>query len=114
MALMVSYSARERFWLWTLALTGVVGLNGAFVFGLVARPDALGSAITNPVSAAFIAEAVVLMGVLAYLLGKWGVSQVRWGWFVVLSLLGGIVFALPVALLWTRQDGRHEAGRRRA
>jgi hypothetical protein len=101
----VSYTRRERFWLWTLALIGVVGLNGAFVYGLVARPDALGSAITNPVAAAFILEAVVLMGVLAYLLGKWGVSQVHWGWFVVFSLLGGMAFALPVALLWGRPAG---------
>ena len=114
MVLEVSYTARERFWLWTLALIGVVGLNGAFVYGLVARPDALGSAITNPVAVAFIVEAMVLMGVLAYLLGKWRVSQVHWGWFVVLSLLGGIAFALPVALLWTRPDGRPEVDRRRA
>lgn len=110
----VSYSPRERFWLWTLALIGVIGLNGAFVYGLVARPDALGSAITNPVAAAFIVEALVLMGVLAYLLGKWGVSQVHWGWFVVLSLLGGMAFALPVALLWTRPDGSPEGARSRA
>ena len=100
----VSYSPRERFWLWTLALVGVVGLNGAFVYGLVARPDALGAAITNPVAAAFIVEALVLMGVFAYLLGKWGVSQMHWGWFVAMSLLGGLAFALPVALLWTRRN----------
>jgi hypothetical protein len=100
----VSYTPRERFWLWTLAVIGAVGLNGAFVYGLVARPDVLRSAITNPVAAAFIVEAMVLVGVLAYLLGKWGVSQMHWGWFVVLSLLGGLAFALPVALLWTRPD----------
>jgi len=101
----VSYSQRERFWLWTLAIVGAVGLNGAFAYGLFARPGALGSAMTNPVAAAFIVEALVLMGVLAYLLGKWGLSRVHWAWFVVLSLVGGLAFALPVALLWARPGG---------
>ena len=108
----VSYTPGERFWLWTLAFIGAIGLNGAFIYGLVARPDALGSALTNPIAVAFILEALVLMGVLAYLLGKWGVSRVHWRWFVVLSLLGGLAFALPVALLWARQGRSSGAGTR--
>ena len=98
----VTYTARERAALWTLGLVGLVGLNGAFLYGLVRDPDALRAAMTNPVAAAFIVEALVLAGVFAYLLTRWGVSRLHWGWFVGLSLIGGIAFALPVVLLWPR------------
>ena len=95
----VQYSPRERFWLWTLAIFGLVTVNGAFVYGLF-QPAALAEAMTNPLALAFILEALVLVGVIAYLLSKWGVSGMSWQWFVGLSLLGSIAFALPVVLLW--------------
>ena len=94
-----SYSPRERAWLWSAGAVGFVGVNGAFLFGLT-RPGVLATALRNPISLAFIVEAFLMMGVLAYLLAKWGVLRVRWPWFVGLSILGGLLFALPVALLW--------------
>lgn len=99
----IQYSPRERFGLWCLAVVGFVALNGVFVYGLVGERDALRAALTNPIAVAFMAEALLLAAVLAYLLRRWGVSRVPWGWFVLLSLLGGIAFALPVALLWRRR-----------
>ena len=100
------YTARERFALWLLGAGGLVGLNGAFVYGLIVSPGSLRAALSNPVAVAFILEALALVVVLAYLLGKWGLLRIRWGWFVVLSLLGGLAFALPVALLWRQpRDG---------
>lgn len=98
----VEYTARERFWLWLLAVVGLGGVNGAFLWAVASRPDSLRAALTNPVAAAFILEALVLVGVLAYLLRRWRLSRLHWGWFVLLSLLGSIAFALPVALLWSR------------
>ena len=95
----ISYSRRETFWLWALAAFGVAALNGVFVYTLLVQPEALAEALSNPLAAAFIVESLVLVGVLAYLLPKWQVSQMHWGWFVTLSLLGSIAFALPVALI---------------
>jgi hypothetical protein len=114
MACEVSYSPRERAWLWILSVIGFVGLNGVFVYGLLRRSDDLISAMTNPVAAAFMVEALVLTGVFAYLLAKWGVSRLHWGWFVALSLVGGMAFALPVVLLWTRPQSRPGDARRPA
>lgn len=94
------YSAQERCWLWALAIVGAVGLDTAFMFGLVVRPELLTQAMSNPVSLAFIIESLLLMFVFAYLLGKWGVSRMHWGWFVGLSLVGSMALALPVVLLW--------------
>ena len=99
----ITYSPRERFWLWTLAAFGLVFGNGAFVYGLLFELNALAEAMANPLAAAFIVEALVLTGAFAYLLGRWGVSRLSWRWFVVLSLLGSMAFALPVVLLLGRR-----------
>ena len=93
------YSPRERFWLWAFALFGFLAVNGAFLYGLF-QPAVLAEAMNNPLALAFMSEAFLLVGVLAYLLRKWGVGRMSWHWFVMLSLLGSIAFALPVVLLW--------------
>lgn len=100
----IEYSATERFWLWMLAAFGFVAVNGAFMYGVFVRPDILAAAQRNPLSLAFIVEALVLMAALAYLLPKWGVTRLPWGWFVVLSLAGSLAFSLPIALLWKGRD----------
>lgn len=94
------YSSTERAWLVALAGFGFVAVNGAFLYGLIAQPGSLRAALTNPISLAFLVEALLMLVALAYLLGKWGVSRLSWGWFLLLSLLGSMAFALPVVLLW--------------
>lgn len=96
------YSSRERFWLWLLAISGFVVVNGAFLYGLFYQPMALTQAMNNPIAAAFMIEALFLMIAFAYLLSKWGVNRLSWIWFIVLSLLGSMAFALPIVLLWRR------------
>ncbi len=46
---------------------GFLVVNGAFAYGLLFQPKALRDALTNPLAAAFIVEALVLVGVFAYL-----------------------------------------------
>ncbi len=94
------FSPRERLSLMALATFGFAGLNGAFLYGLLARPGALAAALANPVSAAFVIEALVMTGVLAWLFVRCGLSRLHWGAFVLLALAGGIAFAVPVALLF--------------
>ncbi|HSQ59622.1 MAG TPA: hypothetical protein VLT84_04235 [Acidobacteriota bacterium] len=109
-----SYSSTERFWLSALAIFGFVAVNGAFFYGLFARPGSLSDALTNPISLAFLVEALLILAALAYLLGKWGVARLSWRWFLFLSLLGSMAFALPAVLLWRRPSGAGgSAGRRR-
>lgn len=105
---MPTYSAQERFWLWAIAIVTGVGLNGVFLYATGADPRALQAALANPISAAFIIEALLLMVVLAWLLPKWGVSRVSARAFIVLCLAGGVAFALPVALLWRSGSARDE------
>ena len=100
----IEYTRAERSWLMALGAFGFLAVNGAFAYGLLFQPDALKAALTNPVAAAFIVEALVLVGVFAYLFERWGVSRLGWGWFVFLSLLGNMAFAIPVVLLFPRRD----------
>jgi uncharacterized membrane protein YhaH (DUF805 family) len=105
----MTYTRRERFWLWTLAAFGFSAVNGAFIYGLF-QPGALQEAMGNPLALAFMGEALVLTGTLAYLLAKWKVSGMSWAWFVFLSLVGSMAFALPVVLLWPSRAERPPDG----
>jgi hypothetical protein len=96
----ITYSPTERRWLWTVAALGFLGVNGTFLYGFFFVPGAMSEAMTNPVSMAFLAEALILLALLAYLLGRWGVNRLGRVWFVVLSALGSMAFALPAVLLW--------------
>jgi len=102
----IDYTPTERFWLWTLCVVSFAVVNGAFLYGAFFRPDAMAEALANPVAAAFMAEAGLLVIVFAYLLTRWGVSRLSWVWFVVLSFVGSIGFALPIVLLWGRRGDR--------
>ncbi len=98
----IEYSQTERLCLVALGGFGFLAVNGAFVYGLLFQPNALTAAITNPLAAAFIVEALVLVGVFAYLFERWGVSRLSWKWFVFLSLVGSMAFAIPIVLLFPR------------
>ncbi len=67
----ICYTHSERFWLAALGAFGFIAINGAFAYGLLFQPDAL-TVLTNPLAAAFIVEALVLVGVFAYLFERWG------------------------------------------
>lgn len=99
----VAFSPGERRVLWCVALLTLFGLNGVFLYGLFFRPAALSAALTNPISLAFVLEALLLMFVVGWLFARWGVSRLGFGWFVLLSLIGGLGFAIPVSLLWGRR-----------
>ena len=101
--MMIEYSPREKMALIAFGGFGLVVLNSLFLYGLLVRPDSLAEAFTNPISLVFIVESFLLLGVFAYLMRKWGVLRVPWGWFVGLALLGSMLFALPVVLLWQRR-----------
>jgi hypothetical protein len=96
----IDYSPRERTGLIAFGLIGFFGLNTLFGYAVITRPQAMWDALENPVSLVFIIEAFMLLGLFAYLFGKWGVSCMGWIAFDLLSLLGSMAFAIPVALLW--------------
>ncbi len=99
-------TARERVWLGTVAGVGLLVVNGLFVYAALSQPETVRRAFSNPFVVALMIETLVLLGVLSYLLHRWKLSRLHWGWFVILSLIGSMAFALPMALLWDRQPDR--------
>jgi hypothetical protein len=100
----MEYSRAERLWLMLLGAIGLLGINGVFVWSMYARPEAMADALANPLALAFIVEAMLLVGTLAWLFRKWELTRLGWGWFEVLSVVGSLAFAIPVALLLPRRD----------
>ena len=107
---MPDYSPGERTALIGLGGFGLLALNSLFLYGLLFRPESLVEAFTNPISLVFIVESIILLGVFAYLMHKWGVLRLSWGWFVGLALFGSMLFALPIVLLWGRNRTIHADG----
>jgi hypothetical protein len=87
-----------------LAAVGLLGINGVFLWSLYARPGTVEAALSNPLALAFVIEAMLLVVTLAWLFRKLGLTRLGWGWFVVLSLVGSLAFAIPVALLLPKRE----------
>src|SRR5262245_38039541 len=90
----------------TTALAGVAGLNGVFLYVVFARRDLLERALGDPIAWVLMIEALAVTGLLAWAFARWRRNRLGWGWFVVLSLLGGLAFSIPIVLLMS--DGREE------
>jgi len=89
-----------------IAIAGVAGLNGVFLYVVFARRDLLERALGDPIAWVLMIEALVVTGVLAWVLARWRRNRLGPGWFVLLSLLGGLAFSIPIVLLMS--DGREE------
>ncbi len=94
-----TFTNRERSWLWTVSIFGLVGPNGIALYGTIRHWSNVSAAFRNPVALGFISDAFLAMILLAYLFVRWNVGKLSWVWFVVLSLAGGLLFSIPAFLL---------------
>ena len=85
--------------LWTLALTGLLGINTAFLYGAFWRPDLIAPALTNPLSVAFIAEALALTAFGTWAVWLLGLRRPGPVAFAVLSFIGSLAFSVPLMIL---------------
>jgi hypothetical protein len=85
--------------LWTLALAGLLGINTAFLYGAVLRPEHVAPALTNPIALAFVVEALVLTAFGAWVVWLLGFRRPGPVTFVVLSLVGSLAFSVPLLIL---------------
>lgn len=89
-----------------LAVFGFIGPNGCFVYFALTDFGRVMGALRNPVSLVFIAEAFALMVLMAWLLHHWGWRRPTWGGFIVLSLLGSLLFSVPLCLYLASRAAR--------
>jgi hypothetical protein len=83
-------------WLLLVALLGLVVPNGFFVYWLVFEFHGLGAVLQDKLALAFILDVTLALAVLTVYFARRPVGAVRWHWFVVLSLIGGLGFSLPL------------------
>jgi hypothetical protein len=101
----IEFTPRERQMLWVIALIGLLGPNGVFLYCAFFHWETIPAALRNPVAAAFIFEAFAVMGLLAWAIRRFRLGVLSWVAFVLLSLVGGLAFSIPAFLLWRSRGG---------
>jgi hypothetical protein len=91
-------------WLVVIAVIGNLGPGGLFLYWLLNDYSSLSAALSDRLALAFFLDLLMSTFVLAYLFARKPLGPVRWPWFVALSLLGTLAFAIPlfVWLNWRR------------
>ena len=79
-----------------VALFGLLVPNGIFLYWLLYEYDGISSVIQNKLAVAFIMDAFLAMGLLAFYFAINPIGKVNWYWFIVLSILGGLGFSIPL------------------
>ena len=87
---------KQRWVLLAVALFGLVVPNGMFFYASFHNPNSCGGVTHNLLASSFMLDAFVAMGLLAYFFAVRPIGPVKWYWFILLSLLGGLAFSLPL------------------
>jgi hypothetical protein len=87
-----------------LAAFGFVVPNGLFLYWLFYEYPGLAAVAQNRLALGFMLDAFMAMILLAVYFARHPIGAVRWPWFVVLSIAGGLGFSLPL-YLWLNHGG---------
>jgi hypothetical protein len=87
-----------------IALFGLIVPNGLFLYWLVYEYDGVMNVAQNKLALAFIMDAFLAMGLLAYYFARNPVGRFEWYWFIALSLLGGLGFSIPLYWWLNKRD----------
>jgi hypothetical protein len=88
-----------------VAFIGLVGPNGLFLYWLFVDFNGIATILQDKLAIAFITDAFLATGVLAFLFARSPIGEVRWPWFVMLSLAGGLGFSIPF-YVWLNRAGK--------
>ena len=78
-----------------IALFGLIVPNGIFIYWLFNEFHGIGEALQNKLAVAFIIDAFLAMFLIAYFFARYPIGKIKWYWFIVLSVIGGLGFSLP-------------------
>jgi hypothetical protein len=87
-----------------IALFGLIVPNGLFLYWLLYEHEGLANVAQNKLALAFIIDAFMALGLLAYYFARKPIGRVKWYWFIVLSLLGGLGFSIPLYWWLNKRD----------
>lgn len=89
-----------------LAFVGLTVPNGIFLYWLFTEYQGLGSVLQNHLAMSFILDAVLALALLCVYFARRPIGSVAWQWFLVLSLVGGLAFSLPLYYWLNLRRGR--------
>lgn len=78
-----------------IALVGFVVPNSFILYWLFYEFDGIGGIWDNRLALGFIIDIFLTMVMLGYYFARKPIGEVKWVWFVLLSLIGGLAFSLP-------------------
>jgi hypothetical protein len=91
-----------------VALFGLLVPNGIFIYWLFTEFHSLGEVLRNKLAVAFIIDAFLAMFLVAYFFAVHPIGKVKWYWFIVLSIVGGLGFSLPFYYWLNQRDALHK------
>jgi hypothetical protein len=86
-------------WLLVVAAFGVLVPNGLFVYWLLNEFRSVEQMLSDRLALGFMIDLFVATGLLTDLFAARPPGRIRWPWFLLLSLLGGLGFSIPL-FLW--------------
>ncbi len=101
-------TAQEKLLL-AIAIFGLVVPNGFFLYFSLVAPAALHAALSNPIALVFITEAFLLMFLFAWVIRHLGFRSPGWLAFILMSLLGSMVFSVPAFLYLASHNARKKS-----
>ena len=87
-----------------IALFGLLVPNGIFIYWLLTEFRSVSEVLQNKLAVAFIIDAFLAMFLLAYFFARHPIGKIKWDWFIVLSLVGGLGFSLPFYWWLNKRD----------
>jgi hypothetical protein len=92
-----------------IALFGLLVPNGLFVYWLFYEFESVEAVLSNTLAIGFMLDALLATALLAWLFALRPVGRLRWPWFVVFALVGGLGFAIPFYLWMNRRRSAEPA-----
>ncbi len=89
-----------------LSVFGLIVPNGFFIYYSLVAPAALHAALGNPIALVFITEAFFLMFLFAWPIRHFGFRSPSWFPFIIMSLIGSMVFSVPAFLYLASRNAR--------
>lgn len=78
-----------------VAFFGLIVGDGLFLYWLIHDYHGIGAVLADRLALSFMADALLTLAILTVYFARTRPGPVRWGWFVVLSLVGGLCFGVP-------------------
>lgn len=100
---MFTVTRRQRNVLLGVAIVALIGPNGLYLYYAISQPELNQEAMRNPVSLAFMIEAMMLLGLFLWYVFLSTRSWLRVGIYLVLAFLGSLAFSLPM-FIYRRGD----------